>query len=165
MKKTNPRLEAADRRAGLVIAVTLLWLSGTGCTLHRTVVNEHVRGLDPSTLRIGETTWTDAVRELGPPVSANTPQQLLRSEVRQRSLKYVSAESTTVRLMIPLMVVALPVRWSDTQNSYELLLEFDENQRLTGVYETCRETIWQPFESEPKRTPPITRTILGGGSS
>jgi hypothetical protein len=164
MKKTNRKIDAVCQRTGLLVAVTLLWPSSTGCALHRTVVNEHVRDLDPSTLRIGETTWTDAVRELGPPVSANTPHQLLRADVQQRSLKYVAAESTAVRLMIPLMVAALPVRWSDTQNSYELLLEFDENQRLTGVYETCRETIWQPFESEPKRPPPVTRTILGGGS-
>jgi len=164
MKTTNHRLDGPCRRVGLLVAVTLSWLSSTGCVLHRTVVNERVRDLDPSTLRIGETTWTDAVRELGPPVSANTPQQLLRAEIQQRSLKYIAAESTEVRLMIPLMVVALPVRWSDTQNLYELLLEFDENQRLTGVYETCRETLWLPFETEPKRTPPVTRTILGGGT-
>jgi hypothetical protein len=165
MKMTSRKPSAAAALIGLVVVVVPAWLPSAGCTFHRIVVNEHVRMLDPSSLKVGETTWTEAIRELGVPVSANTPQKLLRVELNQRSLRYTSAESRAVRLGIPLMYAVLPLRWSDTQNTLELLLEFDEDQRLTGVYETYEETIWPPFTSEPKRKPPVTRTILGGGPS
>ena len=165
MKKTSHSGTATCTWGCFVLVVTLAGLSTTGCAFHRTVANEHVRTLDPSTLRIGESTWTDAILALGPPVSANTPQKLLRAELNQRSLRYVAGEANSVSLRIPLIYAMLPFRWSDSQTSYELLLEFDEDQRLTGVYETQRETIWPPFASEPKRKPPVTRTILGGGPS
>ena len=165
MKKMSHKGKGTCRQAGLILAVALAWPPLAGCRFHRTVVNEHVRTLDPSALRIGETTWTDAIRELGPPVSANTPQKLLRAELNQRSLRYVAAESKAVRVGIPFTNGMLALRWSDTQNTYVLLLEFDEDQRLTGVYETRKETIWAPFTREPKRMPPVTRTILGGDSS
>ena len=93
MKKMSHKGKGTCRQAGLILAVALAWPPLAGCRFHRTVVNEHVRTLDPSALRIGETTWTDAIRELGPPVSANTPQKLLRAELNQRSLRYVAAES------------------------------------------------------------------------
>jgi hypothetical protein len=165
MKKTSRKADVPAAQTGVVIAAALLSMAVAGCTFHRTVVNEHVRTLDPSSLKIGETTWTEAIRELGVPVSANRPQKLLRAELNQRSLRYIASESHSVGLRIPLMYAVLPFRWSDTQNSYELLLEFDEDQRLTGVYETYEETIWPPFTSEPKRKPPVTRTIMGGGPS
>ena len=147
---------------GLVLLASLL---ATGCTLHRTVVNERMLRLDLSNLRIGETTWIGALEELGPPVSANTPQQLLRAQIDERTLKYVAAESKTIGLMVPVIVGVLPFRWSDLQNTRELLLEFDENHKLTGVYETRREAIWRPWAKAPKRKAPVTRTILGGDSS
>ncbi len=162
MKKTLENMETCSLPC---LMLTLMWLPTAGCTFHRTVVNEHVRTLDPSALEIGETTWHEAMRELGPPVSANTPQKLLRAELNQRSLRYLAAESRAVRLGLPLIYLRLPFRWSDSQNTYELLLEFDEDRRLTGVYETERETIWPPFASEPQRKPPVTRAILGGGPS
>ena len=145
--------------------VMLASLSATGCTVHRTVVNERVLRLDPSNLRIGETTWVEALEELGPPVSANTPQQLLRAQLDERTLKYVAAERKIIGLLVPVIVGVLPFRWSDLQNTYELLLEFDENKKLTGVYETRREAIWRPWAKEPERKPAVTRTILGGDSS
>ena len=145
--------------------VMLASLSATGCMVHRTVVNQKVLRLDASNLRIGETTWVGALEELGPPVSANTPQQLLRAQLDERSLKYVAAERKTIGLMVPVIVGVLPFRWSDLQNTRELLLEFDENHKLTGVYETRREAIWRPWAKEPERKPPVTRMILGGDSS
>ncbi len=148
----------------IVLSFALTALTATGCAFHRTVVNEKVLRLDLSKLRIGETTWIQALEELGPPVSANTPQQLLRAELDQRSLKYVAAEGKTIVFMVPLFVAALPFRWSDVQNTYELLLEFDEEKKLTGAYETRRQAIWRPLTKQPERKPPVTRTILEGDS-
>ena len=165
MKMISRECALGAGRCAFPCLVMYVLLSETGCTVHRTVVNERVLRLDPSSLRIGETTWIGALEELGPPISANTPQQLLRAQLNERSLKYVAAEGKTMGLMIPVMVGALPFRWSDVQNTYELLLEFDENKKLTGVYETRRGAIWRPWAKEPERKPPVTRTILGGDRS
>jgi hypothetical protein len=148
----------------MILAPLAFW-AAAGCTFHHTLVNENVLRLDTSDLRVGETTWLEALEQLGPPVSANTPQQLLRARIDERTLRYVAAEGKSVGLMVPLVITTLPFRWSDVQNTYTLLLEFDENKKLKAAHQTRRESIWWPLAKQAERKPPVTRTIVGRDSS
>ena len=147
------------KHALVCLCGTAIWIGASGCTFHRGVINPHVRDLDVSTLKVGETTWVDAIRKLGFPVSANAPEEMLRAELDERSLKYVAAEYRTFEIGVPYLV-QFGFRWTDVQNTYEVLLEFDENDRLVDIYETKRETIWKPWEDEGDRTPPVTTALV-----
>ncbi len=138
----------------VLLLALALGFSASGCTWARIVVNERVKTLDPSFIVEGQTTWREVLRRLGPPTSQPSDRSLIYSSSDQRVTEFGGG-----------LFLWLPFHWSDQQQVYALLVEFDDNGVVTGVYRTERGTIRPPFQGERKRRPATTTRIEGGNSS
>jgi hypothetical protein len=122
-----------------------------GCSFHRSITNEAVRSLDPTFLVVGATTRGDVLRRLGPPA----PSDLIRADVspdQPRFLRYSCVDTKVVRFE-PSYIVSLPFRWSDSDEVYSLLLEFDEGDVLSAAYESARSSVWRPIQEDSGGSP------------
>lgn len=135
----------------------------SGCTFHKSVINDEVRHMDTSFIRPNKTTAHDIVMRLGPPPPL--PDNLQREKVfTEDFLRYSCIETKTTRFEIGYILI-LPFAWSDTQAIDEILVEFNPDRTVRNVVRTQRETRWAPLESEESRAPAKTqRTPSQGGT-
>lgn len=127
-------------RLPLVALVALVW-GASGCSFHRTVVNDSVRDLDASFIELGATTWHDVIRELGPP----------DPEIRQlRQLTYTSVDRRMCRFRLG-TIVYFPFEWYDEQRVDRLMIELDANGVVSGVYRSSRDVTRPPLQSRRDR--------------
>lgn len=154
----------------VVLAGSLL----TGCSFHRTVVNDGVRYLDPSFITVGKTTFREVLKEFGPPRTWRTDMGQLGPPLAGpdnlgdfgvpsptssiRHLKYSCADTRVTRLDLAYWL-HLPFNWSDEREVEELLVEFDEKGVVSGVFRSLRDTIRPPLQGEGSRLPLITENL------
>ena len=132
-----------------------------GCGWHRTIVNEDVMKLDAEWIEVGQTTWMEVLEKLGPPQDTESTTQILNAKLNQNVLKYVCYDAKTTSLTLSLgAYLQLPFHWTDEQKKRELVVEFDGNGKVIGVYDSHTESIWRPLSNEDDRSPP-TLTIRG----
>ena len=137
---------------GLVLALLV-----SGCSFHKTVVNEHFRDLDVSRIQAGKTTWLDIIDVLGPPLPRNINEV---GSVRP-SLAYLVYDVREERCAIlgPQLGLILPFTWCYEASVFELAVEFDRNHVVESVWVTERDMIWRPFQGEDDLSPPRTRRV------
>ena len=137
----------------------MLVLLLTGCGWHRTIVNEDVMKLDAEWIEIGQTTWMEVLEKIGPPQDTANSQQILNARLNQHVLKYVCYDVKETFLLLA-YYVSLPFHWTDQQQKRELVIEFDSDGKVIGVYDSHATSIWLPVSNEDDRPPP-TMTIRG----
>lgn len=142
---------SAPRRHRLAAIAALVWLAA-GCTFSRTVTNESMRDLDVSFIKVGETTWLDVVRELGP------PDPIIR-EVRQ--LTYTARDRRSCELRIG-PVIYFPFEWFDEQRVERLMIDLNEEGVVIGVYRSWRDGIRPPFQSSGNRGEGSNQVLMEG---
>jgi len=139
-----------------IFGLTALLLSA--CAFEKTVVNEGVKDLDPSSLVAGQSTILDVIEEVGIPLP-NFPEEIGTRLVSRNYLNYAVYEQRCFRIGFENFFLITPFRWCFGDNPYEFGVAVDDAGVVTGVYETRREMIWPPFQDEAKRPPPET-TVL-----
>jgi hypothetical protein len=144
----------------LFVPLIVVFLLLPACTFKRTWVNNGVRHMDTSFIEVGETTWQEVVRELGPANPSAALENPLKN-VSSRHLKYVFTENKTTQFILPILVLII-FEWHDQHPVRELLIEFDEAGKVTGVYLTTGDTLWRPVEGEDSRAPQVTEDLTGG---
>jgi outer membrane protein assembly factor BamE (lipoprotein component of BamABCDE complex) len=130
-----------------VISIPML----PACSWNRTVANPEYRNINPSFIKVGQTTQREVIRKLGPP-GLSDEMNNLGDYFSARHVKYVTLESRCTKFEIPFFIF-VPFVWCDKQNVSELLVEFDEQGVATGVYRTTRHTIRTPLDDEDDREP------------
>ncbi|MHC4943753.1 MAG: hypothetical protein ACYTG7_12120 [Planctomycetota bacterium] len=136
----------------VTVAVTL-----PACVFERVHVNPGVRDLDTSNLKVGETTWREVLRELGPP-NMTTPQDNPLKNISKRHLKYAFRDSKTTSFML-FYLLLLTFSWEDSHPVHELLIEFDEKGVVSGIFLSTTDTIWTPLTSEDSREPGVRKDL------
>lgn len=132
----------------------------SACAFERTVVNEGVEKLDPTTIVAGESDRIDVLRQLGAPPEKSVEEAGTRS-VSRDYLTYEVYEQRCFRVGFDQIWVITPFRWCFADFPYRLAVEFDENGIVSGVYTTRQDMIWPPFQSEADRPPPTTVQYSG----
>ena len=139
-------------RVGLLIFGACVLV--TGCSFHRTVINEGVRDLDPSFIVVGKTTWLEVLKRFGPP----------NSDPSTRHLKYTCSDSRSTEFEGG-YVLQLPYLWSDDQLVEELLVEFDTRGVVSDAYRIKRHVVRPPFQGEGSRQATVTTQLARGSGS
>jgi hypothetical protein len=136
----------------VVVAVTM-----PACVFERIQSNPGVRDLDTSNIKVGETTWREVMRELGPPnMTAPTDNPL--KYVSKRHLKYAFRDGKTTSFIL-FYLLMMTFSWEDGHPVHELLIEFDEKGVVSGIVLSTTDTIWAPLESDASREPRVTRDL------
>ena len=141
----------------ILLATIVLLAVLPACSWKRTVTNPEYRNINPSFIKVGQTTQRDVIRKLGPPGLPNEmkkPGEFFSA----RHVKYVTFESRCTRFDIRFFLF-VPFLWCDQQNVSELLVEFDEQGVATGVYRTTGHTIRTPLDDEDDREPQIVEDL------
>jgi len=150
-----------DRRSiPIHLAVLILVASLSACAFDRTQVNEQYLGMDTSSIEVGKTTWREVIRELGPPsptVSTENPLEY----VSLRHLKYSSTDRRSTSFLFGYLLI-MNFDWSDQQPVEELIVEFDDNGVVSGVWRTYNDTIRPPLQGEGSREEQVTYDHSGG---
>jgi hypothetical protein len=146
--------------ANPAVAVVLVALAVSGCAFEKTVLNEGVQNLDASGILAGQTDRLEVLRQLGAPPEDSVEEAGTRA-VSRDYLKYAVLEERCFRIGFEQILLITPFRWCFADHPYELAIEFDENGIVTGVYQTRREMIWPPFQSEENLPAPVTTQLSG----
>ncbi|RKY19643.1 MAG: hypothetical protein DRQ55_10145 [Planctomycetota bacterium] len=133
-----------------------------GCLFHRTRSNEHVLDLDTASIRVGQTTWSEVLDTLGPPAVANQNEDI-GTYLSERHLLYRVTDSRDLTLIIPPVAVLPFMRWADTEEYHELLITFDEDGVVDGVFVEEVGSIWELTQDEEDRHRVPVRSL--GGTS
>jgi len=142
----------------IILLATVVLLAGLpACSWNRTVANPEYRNINPSFIKVGQTTQREVIRKLGPPGLPKDEKKLVEF-FSARHVKYVTYEDRCTVFSITFFVF-LPFTWCDMQNVSELLVEFDEQGVATGVYRTTRHTIRTPLDDEDDREPQIVEDL------
>ena len=96
-------------------------------------------------IEIGQTTFLEVLRELGPPTSRPS----------RRHLKYTATDRRTCGFRLRVMFLLLPFKWSDEQRAEELQVEFDPDGVVSGVYKSWMNSVRPPLQGEEIRPPYI----------
>ena len=146
--------------ANTVLAPILVALAVSACAFEKTVTNEGVQSLDASGIVAGQSDLLEVLRQLGAPPEDSVEEAGTRV-VSRDLLNYAVLEERCFRIGFDQLLLITPFRWCFADHPYELAIEFDENGIVTGVYETRREMIWPPFESEENMPAPVTTQLTG----
>ena len=149
-----------ETRLLLPLALLTILISTSSCSFHRVIVNEHLKNQDVSWIRLGESTWIDVLKRLGPPENAAAPRENI-PKLSPGGFKYTCYDTKTTELILQ-YIVMIPFRWRDIQPAYELLVEFDEHGRVSRVTKSEGDAIWKPLTSESGRVPPRIQVIAEG---
>jgi len=117
----------------------------SGCTFHRVQSNAAFETLDPTPLRIHESTFEDVLNRLGPPSSGTV--ERIRDATSMVSFRYMCADEKSFDLLLSYGLI-LPFRWGDKRTGRELVVEFDGKGVVSDIYVVSEEAAWRPF-SEP----------------
>jgi hypothetical protein len=123
----------------------LVLLAVPACTFTRHVTNPDAATLEPFQITLGQTTWTEVMALLGPPAPADPMQP--NGAFGDHTLRYVVQDE---RCTACWLVITRP-EWCDTQKVFEMLIEFDEDDLVIGVWRSARGTIRPPFQDEDDR--------------
>lgn len=145
----------------LVALVALLSLSA--CTFSKIQVNKSLKDMDVSSIEVGETTWREVLRTLGPPAPTGDQENPLKN-ASARHLKYVFFESKYTAFLFGYIAI-LRFDWTDDQSVRELLVEFDEDGVVSGIFRTTNDTIWRPLQGEGSRDPQVNEDLSKGAGS
>ena len=148
---------ASLARIGAVAAAALML---TACAFEKTVSNERVRELDPSGIVAGRTNVVDVIEQIGVPLP-DLPEEAGTLLVSRNYLDYRVYEQRCFRIGFERTFLITPFRWCYAAHPYELAVEVDDAGTVTGVYETRRDMIWRPFQSEADLAPPQTVELSG----
>jgi hypothetical protein len=148
---------ASCARIGAVAAAALVVAS---CAFEKIVSNEGVRELDPSGIVAGRTDVVDVIAQLGVPLP-DLPEEAGTLLVSRNYLDYRVFEERCFRIGFERTFLITPFRWCYAAHPYELAVEVDDAGIVTGVYETRRDMIWRPFQSEADLAPPQTVELSG----
>lgn len=147
------RTRAASTGVAVALAVS-------ACAFERTVVNEGVQNLEPSSIVAGRSDRLDVIRQLGVPPEKSTEEAGIRS-VGRDYLSYAVFEERCFRIGFEEILLVTPFRWCFADYPYQLAVEFDDQGIVTGVYQTRRNIIWPPFQSEKDQPLPVTTELSG----
>ena len=150
--------ERACTRSKLAPLGVALALLASGCSFHKTVVNEHYRQQDGSGIVAGRTTWLDIIEVLGPPL----PRNVNELGTARPSLSYMVYDVREERCTVlgPQFGLILPFTWCYQASVYELAVEFDTHHVVEKVWVTERDMIWRPFQGEDDLEPPRTTQVV-----
>lgn len=148
------------RGANAVLALIWLALAVSACAFEKTVLNEGVQNLDASGIVAGRSDRLDVLRQLGAPPEDSVEEAGTRV-VGRDYLNYAVFEERCFRIGFEQILLITPFRWCFADYPYELAVEFDENGIVTGVYQTRRDMIWPPFQSEANLPRPVTTELTG----
>lgn len=148
------------RGANAVLALIWLALAVSACAFEKTVLNEGVQNLDASGIVAGRSDRLDVLRQLGAPPEDSVEEAGTRV-VGRDYLNYAVFEERCFRIGFEQILLITPFRWCFADYPYELAVEFDENGIVTGVYQTRRDMIWPPFQSEANLPRPVTTQLTG----
>lgn len=146
--------------ANAVLAPILVALAVSACAFEKTVLNEGVQNLDASGIVAGRSDRLDVLRQLGGPPEDSVEEAGTRV-VGRDYLNYAVFEERCFRIGFDQLLLITPFRWCFADHPYELAVEFDENGLVTGVYQTRRDMIWPPFQSEENLPAPVTTQLTG----
>ena len=137
-------------------ASTALVLSmlASGCTWSRVETNPGIRSLDTSFIVVGKTDWREVLRKLGPP---DVPLKNLKA------FHYKARDRRLTGLLIGYWIF-LPFQWGDTQRVTEILIECEDDGRVSSVVRSTRDTIRPPLQGQGSRESIVTEIDMGGGS-
>lgn len=148
------------REANTILALSAIALAISGCAFEKTVRNEGVENLDTSGIVAGRSDRVDVLRQLGAPPEDSVEEAGTRV-VSRDYLSYAVFEERCFRIGFEQVLLITPFRWCFADHPYELAVEFDENGIVTGVYQTRRDMIWPPFQSEDNLPAPVTTQLSG----
>ncbi|MDY5954247.1 MAG: hypothetical protein SPK06_02300 [Kiritimatiellia bacterium] len=137
-----------------LLPLVLLGLALGGCTFSRIVANDHVRRLETSFIRIGETDRQTVIHRLGPPPALVGDRRRVNAYSPER-LRYVCSETKRARLDLGggyIGGIGFTLAWEDEQPICEWVIDFDRRGIVTRVAKTERGTLWKPFQSEASRS-------------
>ena len=129
-----------------ILLAGLLGLALASCTFHRTQSNAAHRDLDPSGLTVGESTWRDVLRELGPPSGSST-ERFTAGLTSMSTFHYACADEKQFTMLLAYFLY-LPFKWTDKEIGYELVVEFDSQGVISDLYSVRDRAVWRPFQSE-----------------
>jgi hypothetical protein len=144
-------------RIGAVAAAALMVAA---CAFEKRVSNERVREYDPSGIVAGRSTISDVIERIGVPLP-DLPEEAGTLLVSRNYLNYRVYEERCFRIGFEELLLITPFRWCYGDHPYELAVEVDVAGMVTGVYETRRDMIWRPFQSEADLAPPQTVELSG----
>jgi len=133
----------------LLLLAALIQL--TACSFHKSITNDWVRDLDPSSIEVGKTTQFEVLDILGPPAPTSTTDRATKN-VSARHFKYSCWETRTCGIVVGYILV-LPFSWNDQREVEELVVEFDDNGIVSDLYRVKDDCIWQPLQGEGSREP------------
>lgn len=143
-----------------VVTLIAVALAASACAFERTVSNEGVEHLDPSGIVAGRSDRLDVIRQIGVPPEKSVEEAGTRT-VSRDYLSYEVFEQRCFRIGFEQILLITPFRWCFADRPYQLAVEFDDTGIVTGVYQTRREMIWPPFQSEEGIPPPVTTELSG----
>ena len=146
--------------ANPVLALIAVALAVSACAFERTVINEGVENLDASGIVAGQSDRVDVISSWACHPRSSIAEAGIRS-VGRDYLSYTVFEERCFRIGFDQLLVITPFRWCFADHPYQLAVEFDDNGIVSGVYQTRRDMIWPPFQSEEDRPGPVTTQSTG----
>ena len=141
-----------------VVAVAAFMVAA--CAFEKQTTNERVRDLDTSAIAAGRSDILDVIEQYGVPLP-DLPEEIGTLLVGRNYLTYRVYEQRCFRIGFEQTLIITPFRWCYADHPYELAVEIDDAGMVTGVYETRRDMIWKPFETEADLEPPETVELSG----
>jgi hypothetical protein len=132
----------------------------TACAFEKQVSNEKVQDYDTTGIVAGSSTIFDVIEQVGVPLP-DLPEEAGSLLVSGNYLNYRTYEQRCFRIGFERIALITPFRWCYADHPYELGIEVDDAGLVTGVYETRRDMIWRPFQSEASLAPPQTVELSG----
>ena len=130
------------------------------CAFEKRVSNERVRDYDLSGIVAGRSTILEVIERVGVPLP-DLPEEAGTLLVSRNYLNYRVFEERCFRIGFEETFLITPFRWCYADHPYTLAVEVDDAGIVTGVYETRRDMIWRPFQSEAALAPPETVELSG----
>ena len=143
-----------------ICALALTAFGVAACAFEKHTTNERVRDLDTSAIAAGRPDILDVIGHYGVPLP-DLPEELGTLLVGRNYLNYRVYEQRCFRIGFERILIITPFRWCYADHPYELAVEIDDAGMVTGVYETRRDMIWKPFETEASLAPPETVELSG----
>jgi hypothetical protein len=141
-------------------AVAATAAATAACAFEKQVSNEKVQQYDTSGIVAGRSTIFDVIEQIGVPLP-DLPEEAGTLLVSRNYLNYRTYEQRCFRIGFERILLVTPFRWCYADYPYELGIEVDDAGMVTGVYETRRDMIWRPFQTEANLAPPQTVELSG----
>lgn len=141
-------------------ASVAMTLALAACAFEKQVSNEKVQDYDVTGIVAGKSTISDVIEQIGVPLP-DLPEEAGTLLVSRNYLNYRTFEQRCFRIGLERILLVTPFRWCYADHPYELGIEINDAGLVTGVYETRRDMIWRPFQSEADLAPPQTVELSG----